>query len=543
MTYTFYICNNEAAMNRLSSGNTFEIHEESFETDQEAYKYALDLIDCMAEDEDELSDLDRLYDQDAGAGDPICYKIECDGEEIFDFNSDYWEKLKRKYDPDIDDDDDDIEESLEGNKFAYIDGKATFFTSKSKDEAQAYADKLNKEQLQEALKSGYVYSGVKSKEILDDIINNGFNKDSVFFSEDLYDAQGYGRFVVAVKGIDSLQLYTLDKDEIDNLSKVVEQVKATRNYDGVKYRYAEDRPYNYEIFDMANLNKLERTDATNVGGPYNESCIDESKIKDHLFDRGEKAIEELDEVKSQIDDLNKEYDWKDPQGQSTAEISKELEVLEKQRVQLEKEIKLLKAGGFISKEFEGLSEGLDIAKKGINSLKELYEELIVSAEVENKSELACNLRELIESLDSHIDSLEQKPLDKDLQESLDSLLEYYHYEPEDVDLEYDDKQELIKDWIASADKDSLIEAISEVDGDYQAFKEYLEEEQLTEETITIEQVREFLEDTSTALDKEIFDNWVDDDAKYEKRCEIAQLATEAAQDEEDIRRQYYSDRI
>lgn len=106
----------------------------------------------------------------------------------------------------------------------------------------------------------FVYHGTKTPEIAKDIIENGFKADSIFFSEDQYDAQGYGFYLIKVKDIDKLNLYLIDDDEINkfNINDISNQVKNTREYDGIKYRYSKDRPYNYEIFDIANLNKLER---------------------------------------------------------------------------------------------------------------------------------------------------------------------------------------------------------------------------------------------------------------------------------------------
>lgn len=93
------------------------------------------------------------------------------------------------------------------------------------------------------------------------ILKDGFKGESVFFSDDKYDAEGYGIHIIGVKNINSLSLYELSEDELSNINEVIENVKSTRNYDGVKYRYSKDRPYNYEISDIVNLNKLERFNA------------------------------------------------------------------------------------------------------------------------------------------------------------------------------------------------------------------------------------------------------------------------------------------
>ena len=127
-----------------------------------------------------------------------------------------------------------------------------------------------------------VYHGTKTNP--EPILKDGFKGESVFFSDDKYDAEGYGGYIVGVKDINSLSLYELSKDELLNINEVIENIKSTGNYSGVKYRYSEDRPYNYQIFDIVNLNKLERFDA-NIGESYRESVnqlrdmADEAKKK------------------------------------------------------------------------------------------------------------------------------------------------------------------------------------------------------------------------------------------------------------------------
>lgn len=114
--------------------------------------------------------------------------------------------------------------------------------------------------------SDIAYHGTNTN--LETILKDGFKGESVFFSEDKFDAEGYGMHTIGVKNINSLSLYELSEDELSNIDEVIENVKSTRNYDGVKYRYSKSRPYNYEIFDIANLNKLDRFDADDTNESF-----------------------------------------------------------------------------------------------------------------------------------------------------------------------------------------------------------------------------------------------------------------------------------
>lgn len=100
-----------------------------------------------------------------------------------------------------------------------------------------------------------VYHGTKSQSSRDLIIKEGFNSDSVFLSESKEDAEGYGRFIIAVYDVNSLNIKEIipGKDSFDknNYNK----------YDGIKYRYDDNHAYNYEIYNISKLNDLKRTKA------------------------------------------------------------------------------------------------------------------------------------------------------------------------------------------------------------------------------------------------------------------------------------------
>ena len=106
------------------------------------------------------------------------------------------------------------------------------------------------------------------------------------------------------------------------------------------------------------------------------------------------------------------------------------------------------------------------AIKGELDAIDIYNDLIVYAEMEGRSDIAKLMYDIANEEKAHMGELQKalseidpnyqaemqdgqqeadEFLSKQMRESLDKLLEYYHYEPEDVDLEFEDKQELIKD--------------------------------------------------------------------------------------------------
>lgn len=112
--------------------------------------------------------------------------------------------------------------------------------------------------LDEAVQGSSSYHSTKTLDGAFNIVDNGFKGDSVYLSADLYDSQGYGKYVIQVDDLDSLNLYLVPKDEMDEISEIAKRVKEEGIYDGIKYRYSKNHPYNYEIYKIDNLNKLNR---------------------------------------------------------------------------------------------------------------------------------------------------------------------------------------------------------------------------------------------------------------------------------------------
>lgn len=105
--------------------------------------------------------------------------------------------------------------------------------------------------------SKVVYHGT-NEEAAKSILQNGFTKNPVDFSDDEYDAQGYGYYTVKVKNIDTLNLYELNSQEVRKINEIADQVKASKEYDGIKWRYSRNHPYQYEIYNLQKLNTLPR---------------------------------------------------------------------------------------------------------------------------------------------------------------------------------------------------------------------------------------------------------------------------------------------
>ena len=109
--YIIYVCNNEAAANRLPSGSTFEeikVNGDVVDTYMKAVDISQDYDDGYAEYEygenPDIQDLiDELDNQDVGSGSPIVYGIrEPKGNLIFDFGFDYFDEMKSRDDQDTD---------------------------------------------------------------------------------------------------------------------------------------------------------------------------------------------------------------------------------------------------------------------------------------------------------------------------------------------------------------------------------------------------------------------------------------------------------
>lgn len=105
--------------------------------------------------------------------------------------------------------------------------------------------------------SKVVYHGT-NEEAAKSILQNGFTKNPADFSDDEYDAQGYGYYTVKVKNIDTLNLYELNSQEVRKINEIADQVKASKEYDGIKWRYTRNHPYQYEIYNLQKLNTLPR---------------------------------------------------------------------------------------------------------------------------------------------------------------------------------------------------------------------------------------------------------------------------------------------
>ena len=117
-----------------------------------------------------------------------------------------------------------------------------------------------------------------AKTIVDryNIVNHGFNTRSVSFSSSFDDAYGYGAFGVRVEDIDALKLFVMDCN--------VDLDQDFSKYDGIKYRYAEYRPWNYEIFNVRKLNQLSRTAC------YNDQILEVSSTGLHRINQ--RAVEQ-----------------------------------------------------------------------------------------------------------------------------------------------------------------------------------------------------------------------------------------------------------
>ena len=137
-------------------------------------------------------------------------------------------------------------EARDGKEYGYHSETLTFNEDKKLDD------------LDESLQESISYHSTKDIEDAKNIIDNGFSGSPIFLSADLYDSQGYGKYTIQVDDLDSLNLYLVPSNEIDKLSEVAQKVKEEGSYDGIKYRYSKNHPYNYEIYKVDSLNKLNR---------------------------------------------------------------------------------------------------------------------------------------------------------------------------------------------------------------------------------------------------------------------------------------------
>lgn len=186
---------------------------------------------------------------------------------------------------------DDLEESVEGDQAAmdYIDSKNDNYEKDKEAERQAKVE-LAKNGIVSEGSENIAYHSTKTSEALEDILTNGFKGDSVFFSSDRFDAEGYGSYTVVVNNLDSLNIYSLSSDELSKINETSDDIKQTKEYDGIKYRYSSNHPYNYEIFNISALNALERYNPDN--SPL-EKSIDQKTVSEDIALRTDDIIVDM----------------------------------------------------------------------------------------------------------------------------------------------------------------------------------------------------------------------------------------------------------
>lgn len=85
----------------------------------------------------------------------------------------------------------------------------------------------------------YIYHGDEDPNIL----NNGISSSKAYFSDSKYDAEGYGPYIVRVRK-DKLSILEINpSDSIDE--------NIPNGYDGIKYTFGPNRPYNYIIYSSS----------------------------------------------------------------------------------------------------------------------------------------------------------------------------------------------------------------------------------------------------------------------------------------------------
>lgn len=133
-------------------------------------------------------------------------------------------------------------------------GRAYYVYDRKEDKDYTYSQFKKKIEIRDNINlPKYAYHGCKSKMVMNNIINNGFNTKSVFLSEDIYDANGYGNFLIKVD-ISNLNLKFISnkdmKDDWYNRNKY-------KDYDGIAYNYG-DRATQFEIYNIDKLNNNEK---------------------------------------------------------------------------------------------------------------------------------------------------------------------------------------------------------------------------------------------------------------------------------------------
>lgn len=90
----------------------------------------------------------------------------------------------------------------------------------------------------------YLYHGTKSEESFNDILSHGFdvNLNEICLTDSVYDAQGYGKYIVVINKDEFLKQLKIGTDK-------------TNNYDGYEYNGTYK---NYIITNIYKLNNLKR---------------------------------------------------------------------------------------------------------------------------------------------------------------------------------------------------------------------------------------------------------------------------------------------
>lgn len=160
-----------------------------------------------------------------------------------------------------------------------------------------------------AIKYKYAYHGAKTEEAANNILDKGFKGNRVFLTEDVYTAEGYGKYIIKVD-ISSLKLYQLTDEDLDN-----SDYSPRNGYDGIIYRYG-NGAYNVEVFNVNKLNRGKRVlnNLRNTIDLRTKDSIDlqkfidygwtiERDLADKIYDEGEKVGYKKDDFLTMFDSL------------------------------------------------------------------------------------------------------------------------------------------------------------------------------------------------------------------------------------------------
>lgn len=113
---------------------------------------------------------------------------------------------------------------------------------------------LMKEENISTNENDFVYHGTKSEENRVNIIKNGFNTNIVHLTTTIYDAEGYGNYLLKInKNELETKLNIIIKDA--NFDGLPED-GVDDNVDGVKFRYTAHHDWLYVILNVTKLNEL-----------------------------------------------------------------------------------------------------------------------------------------------------------------------------------------------------------------------------------------------------------------------------------------------